>query len=188
MPEQKSLTHNYFWRFTSRTYSHFGMIEGILPSRTYHCVMNLTTRKALPLLIIVLLAIILLVVKTCKRGSETLPEPTTTTSPRRTPSSTVNRDRGFDRRVSYLQFSKHAKCRMNCRHITQEEVKDIMKDGKINYKKSDLQNSRCPRYAVEGETNDNQDVRIIFAQCNESTTVVTVIDLDKEWSCDCPGD
>ncbi len=77
---------------------------------------------------------------------------------------------------------------MNCRHITQQEVKEIMKDGKINYSKSDLQNSRCPRYAVEGMTSDNQDVRIIFAQCNESTTVVTVIDVGKEWSCNCPGD
>jgi len=77
---------------------------------------------------------------------------------------------------------------MECRHITQGEVQQIMQDGKINYNKSDLQNARCPRYAIEGITTDNQDVRIIFAQCNESTTVVTVIDLDKEWSCDCPGD
>ncbi|MEJ0106329.1 MAG: DUF4258 domain-containing protein [Bacteroidota bacterium] len=100
----------------------------------------------------------------------------------------MNRDRGFDRRVSYLKYSKHAKCRMECRHITQEEVEDIMRNGKINYKKSDLQNARCPRYAVEGETKDKQDVRIVFAQCNESTTVVTVIDMDTEWSCDCPGD
>jgi ribosome biogenesis GTPase A len=63
-----------------------------------------------------------------------------------------------------------------------------MQNGKINYKKSDLQNARCPRYAVEGVTKDKQDVRIVYAQCNESTTVVTVIDLDTEWTCDCPGD
>lgn len=150
--------------------------------------MNLTLRKALPLVLVILLAIVLFFVKRYKADSSPAPEPKAKTGDRRSPSSAVNRDRGFDRRVSYLQYSKHAKCRMNCRHITQQEVKEIMQDGKINYSKSDLQNSRCPRYAVEGVTSDDQDVRIIFAQCNESTTVVTVIDVGKEWSCDCPGD
>ena len=150
--------------------------------------MNPALKKALPLLLVILLGIILVVVKRCKESSEIAPKPISNTQQRRSSSSTVNRDRGFDRRVSYLKYSKHAKCRMGCRHITQEEVKEIMKEGKINYNKSDLQNSRCPRYAVEGITSDDQDVRIIFAQCNESTTVVTVIDLDKKWSCDCPGD
>jgi hypothetical protein len=74
---------------------------------------------------------------------------------------------------------------MDCRSITEAEVEDIMKKGKINYKKSDISNSRCPRYAIEGMTSDDQEVRIVFAQCNESTTVVTVIDLEKEWVCDC---
>ena len=63
-----------------------------------------------------------------------------------------------------------------------------MRNGNINYNKSDLQNGRCPRYALEGITKDNQRVRIIYAQCNEATTVVTVIDLETEFRCDCPGD
>lgn len=150
--------------------------------------MNPTLRKALPLILVVLLAIVLVIVQRYKGSSESVPQPRAKTEERGGAPSAVNRDRGFDRRVSYLRYSKHAKCRMDCRHITQEEVKEIMRDGKINYNKSDLQNARCPRYAVEGITGGNQDVRIIFAQCDESTTVVTVIDLDKQWSCDCPGD
>jgi hypothetical protein len=67
-------------------------------------------------------------------------------------------------------------------------VEDIMQNGKINYNKSDVKNARCPRYAVEGITVDDQKVRIVFAQCNEKTNVVTVIDLDTEWECHCPGD
>ncbi|HET6724142.1 MAG TPA: DUF4258 domain-containing protein, partial [Chitinophagaceae bacterium] len=81
-----------------------------------------------------------------------------------------------------------AKCRMECRKISQSEVEEIMQAGKINYNKSDLKNARCPRYAVEGVTADNQKVRIVFAQCNEKTQVVTVIDLNTEWTCNCPGD
>lgn len=77
---------------------------------------------------------------------------------------------------------------MECRHITKSEVEDIMQNGKINYNKSDIKNARCPRYAVEGITKDDQKVRIVFAQCNEKTNVVTVIDLDTDWSCQCPGD
>ncbi|MES1215793.1 MAG: DUF4258 domain-containing protein [Bacteroidota bacterium] len=149
--------------------------------------MNPSIRKSLPYLLLIALAVLLFIVKKCK-SNEPQPKPKTTVTDNRDPSANVNRDRGFDRRISYLQYSNHAKCRMECRHITQAEVEEIMRDGNINYKKSDLKNARCPRYAVEGITKDKQDVRIVFAQCNESTTVVTVIDLDTEWTCDCPGD
>jgi hypothetical protein len=150
--------------------------------------MNPKFAKSLPLILVALIAIILLAVRKCNEKNEPIQQEKVKTNDKHDASSSVNRDRGFDRRVSYLQYSNHARCRMDCRHITQAEVKEIMQDGKINYNKSDLQNGRCPRYAVEGITKDNQDVRIIFAQCNENTTVVTVIDLEKNWTCDCPGD
>ena len=77
---------------------------------------------------------------------------------------------------------------MECRRISQAEVKEIMQDGKINYKKSDVKDYPCPTYALEGTTQDDQRVRIVFAQCDTKSKVVTVIDLDTDWSCDCPGD
>ncbi|MBS1653784.1 MAG: DUF4258 domain-containing protein [Bacteroidetes bacterium] len=144
-------------------------------------------KKAAPFILLLVLAAVLLLVKRCKNTNAPSPKTTTTTT-RKDPAATVDRDRGFDRRVSYLEYSNHAKCRMQCRHITQSEVEEIMQDGTINYNKSDLQNARCPRYAVEGVTHDNQRVRIVFAQCNDKTEVVTVIDLGEEWPCDCPGD
>ena len=100
----------------------------------------------------------------------------------------VNRNRGFDRRTAFLEYTRHAKCRMGCRQITEQEVAMIMADGKINYKKSDVDARPCPEYALEGNTDDGQRVRIVFAQCDSKTKVITVIDLGKEWSCDCPGD
>lgn len=144
--------------------------------------------KWAPYILIVVLGAAFLIIKTCKNNNKTEPKPKVTNNDRKDPSSEVNRDRGFDRRVSFLEYSKHAKCRMECRHISQAEVEDIMHEGKINYNKSDIQNARCPRYAVEGVTKDDQRVRIVFAQCNESTTVVTVIDLETEYACNCPGD
>jgi len=144
--------------------------------------MNPQVKKAAPIILVFALAALVFIIRQCKdeRGTNVNPKSKST--------ATTNRDNGFDRRISYLEYSKHAKCRMECRRISQAEVEEIMHDGKINYNKSDLQNARCPRYAVEGITVDNQKVRIIFAQCNEKTEVVTVIDLDTEWSCDCPGD
>jgi hypothetical protein len=142
-------------------------------------------KKALPLILLVILAIALFFIKRCSHGGSSVSE--NKSAPGST-STQVNRDRGFDRRVSYLQYSNHARCRMECRHITQSEVEETMRDGQINYRKSDIQNTRCPRYAVEDQTKDGQHVRIVFAQCDNYTEVVTVIDLDTEWTCECPGD
>ena len=148
--------------------------------------MNAQFRKAAPLILVAILALLLFVARRCKNEHATRSKTNVSNTKRST--NGVGRDKGFDRRISYIEYSNHAKCRMQCRKISQVEVEEIMQDGKINYNKSDLQNARCPRYAVEGVTADNQEVRIVFAQCNEKTVIVTVIDLDREWNCSCPGD
>ena len=149
--------------------------------------MNPQLKKAAPLILVFALAGLVFVIRQCKDEKPARPA-TSVSKSRETKTGDIDRDKGFDRRISFLDYSNHAKCRMDCRKISQAEVEEIMKGGKINYNKSDVQNARCPRYAVEGVTGDNQRTRIVFAQCNDKTTVVTVIDLDTEWSCDCPGD
>jgi len=148
--------------------------------------MNAQLRKAIPLILVAILAVLLFVIRRCK--NEQTAQPKTNVSNTKRSTDAVDRNKGFDRRISYLEYSNHAKCRMQCRRISQAEIEEIMQNGKINYNKSDIHNARCPRYAVEGVTADNQEVRIVFAQCDKKTTVVTVIDLDREWSCSCPGD
>jgi hypothetical protein len=140
-------------------------------------------RKWLPYVLIITLGVLLVGITILRRNATTKAETT-----RKEKGSTINRDRGFDRRVSYLEYSNHATCRMECRHITKAEVEDIMQNGHINYRKSELDDRRCPRYALEGRTSDAQRVRIIFGQCDEKTEVITVIDLDNDWECHCPGD
>ena len=98
----------------------------------------------------------------------------------------VNRNRGFDRDTDYLEYTRHARCRMECRKITEAEVREIMMEGNINYRKSNVKANPCPVYAVEGITAaDDQRIRIIFAQCDKKTKVVTCIDLDNEFNCAC---
>jgi len=139
-------------------------------------------RKWIPYLLVAVLALVLFLVR--RQPVDSFHTGTRTESS----GKKINRDRGFDRRISYLQYSNHAKCRMDCRKISRAEVEQVMKEGRINYRKSELKNIRCPRYALEGTTSDGQRVRIVYAQCDESTTVVTVIDLERDWQCDCPGD
>ncbi len=129
-------------------------------------------KKALPVLFLLVLLIITFLLKQCQSQTET--------------DTSVKTSRGLNRNPSGINYSKHAQCRMACRHIDKSEVTEILKEGKINYTKSDLKGDDChKKYAVEGLTHDRQNVRIIFASCSSEVTVVTVIDLGKEWPCDC---
>lgn len=94
-------------------------------------------------------------------------------------------DRGLIREPGNLIFTKHARCRMGCRHIDGDEIKEVLRSGTINWQKSDLRGDPDPKYAVEGDTHDGQRVRLIIAQSVRGSVVVTVIDLGEEWKCDC---
>ena len=131
-------------------------------------------KKALPFIVLVALAIIAVFIKQCANNATDVKPSTHTTT------------RGLNRNPAHINYSKHARCRMQCRHITESEVQDILKNGKINYSKSELNADDCQKkYAVEGVSHDNQKLRIIFAPCSDEETVVTVIDLGTEWPCNC---
>ena len=82
-----------------------------------------------------------------------------------------------------LVLTKHGQCRMDCRGISLEEVRSVLLNGRLNLAKSEPDDKPCPSYAVEGRTDDGQQVRIIFAACERETRVVTAIDLGGEDQC-----
>ena len=85
-----------------------------------------------------------------------------------------------------LELTKPGACRMECRNISEAEIKDLLKTGKINYSKSEVRDKPCGTYAVEGTTKDGQNVRIVIADCDTISRVVTAIDLGMEKdSCSC---
>ena len=92
---------------------------------------------------------------------------------------------GLDRRPSKIIYTKHARCRMDCRHIDETEIREILEEGTINHEKSDPASKPDPKYALEGYTDDGQRIRIIFAAADKGMVVITVIDLQKEWNCNC---
>jgi Domain of unknown function (DUF4258) len=145
-------------------------------------------KKSLPYIFLAIMLVVLLAIRVYQKG--TTGGKTTTAQDKRQnptapPSDNPNRKEDFNRRVGRLNYSKHARCRMDCRHIDETEVKEILEKGDINYNKSEPDNARGPRYALEGITHDNQRVRIVFAQDDGGTTVVTVIDLGRDWECHC---
>lgn len=146
-------------------------------------------KKAAPYLGLIFLALLSLGLKKCQEA--TAPKTVVQNNqkkqdkPQPNPSQSAE-PRGLNRHPSKINYSKHARCRMACRQISEQEIQEILLNGVINYKKSALQGGACQKkYAVEGLTADQQRVRVIFAPCAEEVTVVTCIDLGKEWACQC---
>ena len=94
-------------------------------------------------------------------------------------------EEALNRNVHTIIYSKHARCRMACRNIDESEVKEILAGGQLNTSKIQ-EDERGKTYPLEGETHDKQHVRIVFApKGNDTVEVVTCIDMDTEWPCDC---
>ena len=87
-----------------------------------------------------------------------------------------------------LIITRHAYCRMECRSITRTDIQTILQFGAVNERKSDPQDKPCATYAIEGMTKDGRSLRVIFADCDDQTKLVTAIDLGMEKErekCDC---
>ena len=99
------------------------------------------------------------------------------------PGGTANEP--VNRKETRLIYTRHARCRMDCRHITETEVKEILTNGEIDYRKSEPDARPDPKYALEGNTREGQHLRIIFAPSPRGLVVITCIELGVEWHCNC---
>ncbi len=135
------------------------------------------TKKYLPFIVLIVAALLLFYIKKNQRGSFTTGPSTEISIPAIT-------GEPFNRNAQKIIYSKHARCRMDCRHIDESEVIEILKTGALNTAKIE-EDSRGKTYPLEGKTHDNQNVRIVFAPKQDELVVVTVIDLDRDWACDC---
>jgi hypothetical protein len=88
-------------------------------------------------------------------------------------------------RHACLILTKHARCRMDCRHITLREIREVLERGTINYAKSEPDARPDPKYAIEAYTAEQQHLRIIVAPSGEKLILVTCMELGVEWSCHC---
>ncbi|MDE3211878.1 MAG: DUF4258 domain-containing protein [Bacteroidota bacterium] len=89
------------------------------------------------------------------------------------------------RDTTHLVLTHHAMCRMDCRHITRKEITEIITEGNVNYSKSELSKKGDETYAIEGYTTEEQHLRIVVSPADDGLVVVTCIDLDRDWPCNC---
>ena len=82
-----------------------------------------------------------------------------------------------------ITYTKHARCRMQCRQIDETEVAEIIAQGHINKQKSNAADKPCPTIAYEGISHDKQHLRIVAAQCSDALKIVTCIDLKTDFPC-----
>lgn len=85
-----------------------------------------------------------------------------------------------------LEYTDHAVCLMKCKSITEAELKQVLKSGKVNYNKSDVHHKPYPYYAIEGPTGTKRSLRIVIDDVDTVSRVVTTLDLAAEKdSCNC---
>ncbi len=82
-------------------------------------------------------------------------------------------------------YTKHARCRMGCRKIDKGEVAYVLENGKINQRKSNPSDRPCPTYSYEARSDDGQMIRAVIAECDRSVKLITVIDLENNYRCNC---
>ncbi|MDQ3047478.1 MAG: DUF4258 domain-containing protein [Bacteroidota bacterium] len=76
-----------------------------------------------------------------------------------------------------IEYTQHGECRMKCRNISESDIKELLKSGKINYDKSAVRDKPCGTYALEGKTAGGKNLRIILADCDTISKVVTAMNL-----------
>lgn len=141
-------------------------------------------KKLIPYILLLILFLVALFVKRYRDQDNPIPNSPSVANEKRTSTDGKNNLDVFRDPDAEYYFTKHARCRMECRNITQKEVKEIVRKAEVNYNKSELDAAQGPKYALEGYTSkDRQHVRIIVAPKQKHLSIVTVIDLDKEWEC-----
>ncbi len=83
-----------------------------------------------------------------------------------------------------MRYTRHGECRMECRHISSDEVREILNHGTVAHDRT-RRDGRCTTYAVEGTTSEDQRVRIVYGDCERETRLITAIDLGEDWDCEC---
>jgi len=133
-------------------------------------------KKAFPYLLLALLAIAALFIKRCR-----------STRAKKSGTETIDRNNGFDRRTDLLEYTDHAQCRMDCMHITRQQVVYLLQNGQVNTTKTEAGARPCPVYVLDGYTADSMHLRVAFAQCDYKTKVMSCARIDSAYDCHCSG-
>ena len=80
---------------------------------------------------------------------------------------------------STFKYSEHAKCMLQCKGISEDEVQEILKNGDVNFTESDTHGVPVPTYAIEG-TSHNKKLRVLVTVFEHDSTaeITTAINME----------
>lgn len=76
-----------------------------------------------------------------------------------------------------LDIPSVADCKMKCNDVSVEDIKKVLSTGKINYDKSNVHEKPFGTYAVEGNTTSGKSLRVMVADRDTISSVITVEDM-----------
>ncbi len=87
---------------------------------------------------------------------------------------------------SKIIYSPHAKCMMACREIDEASILNVLKNGDVNFSESNIRDTPCPSYAIDGTITGNKKIRIVVTTIDSISEIETAIDLnEKKDTCLC---
>jgi len=75
------------------------------------------------------------------------------------------------------EYTAHAECTLKCRNITEAELHEFMKKGKVNYDESNVHEKPFATYAVETISDKGKQLRILIEDVDTVTKITSVLDL-----------
>ena len=85
-----------------------------------------------------------------------------------------------------LVFSDVEICRMKCLGIDTTTIITMIKNGEINYSKSEVHSKPCKKYTIESINSQQKNISLQLGLCDEETKLLKLYATNKAIdSCDC---
>jgi hypothetical protein len=84
-----------------------------------------------------------------------------------------------------LHISPLGACQIKCLNISEKTIKELMAKGDVDFSESQVHNSECPVYAIEGDGFPEGELKAFFKKCDSLTILASVSYIDKNNRCVC---
>ena len=75
---------------------------------------------------------------------------------------------------SKIRFTDQVKCTIECGLVSEENIKEVLKNGEVNFNESQTHNSPCPNYILENTT-----TKVSCNSCDSTTEIISVANLTQ---------
>ncbi len=85
-----------------------------------------------------------------------------------------------------LKLNPEFKRWINCMGISNDQLKQVLKDGSVNFGKSEVHGTPYPTYAIDGKTLSGQHIRLVVIVGADTTRMISgfITDVGKS-TCKC---